>query len=364
MRKREHAQNESRRQLQAMSDMLRLTWCLSGLLLLSAQSLAQDNPLFQSDDPLQITLELPLTTLVKDRNDRPVVEGVMRFRKPGGATAEIGMTMTTRGRSRLDYCRFPPIKINLQKKQTEGTVFQGQNKLKIVTHCRDGATHDRYLRQEFGIYKAYNALSGFSYRVRWVTVTYKDTENKRDDEVHDAFFIESNSEIEERLGRTRSLQNRIPSERLDPVESSKYALFQFLIANTDWSMLKGPGEEGCCHNGKVMLVPGSTTNWVVLPYDFDQAGLINTRYAIPSEGLKIRSVKQRLYRGRCRHNGQLDGTIRLFNERRGELETHLVPDSLSERDQKSAKKYVDAFYDIVNKPKKRQRKLLEACVGS
>lgn len=57
-----------------------------------------------------------------------------------------------------------------------------------------------------------------------------------------------------------------------------------------------------------------------MPYDFDQAGIINTRYAMPAPQLGIKSVTQRLYRGRCIHNEQLDGVIDLFNERREGLE--------------------------------------------
>jgi hypothetical protein len=317
-----------------------------------------------SDEPLAITIEMPLTTIIRDGSSKPMVDGTISFRDTDGSRATIQISMTTRGRSRLEYCRFPPLKLNLKKKQAKGTLFDGQNKLKIVTHCRDGDTHQRYLRQEFGIYKVYNVLTDFSFRARWITVTYKDNEGKRDDEVHDAFFIESNREVGERHGRERVMNNTILSSQLDPVESSRYALFQYLIANTDWSMLKGPGEEGCCHNGKILRVPGSTENWVVLPYDFDQAGLIKTRYALPAEALRIRSVRQRLYRGRCRHNAELAATIALFNERREAMEVYLVPQELSEKEQDKLRDYVDDFFEIINDPKKQQKKLLQACVGT
>ena len=317
-----------------------------------------------SDEPLAITIEIPLTTIIKDADSKPMLDGTISFRDTDGSHATIQISMTTRGRSRLKYCRFPPLKLNLKKKQAKGTLFDGQDKLKIVTHCRDGDTHQRYLRQEFGIYKVYNVLTDFSFRARWITVTYKDSEGKRDDEVHDAFFIESNREVGERHGRERVMNNRILSSQLDPVESSRYVLFQYLIANTDWSMIKGPGEEGCCHNGKVLRLPGSTQNWVVLPFDFDQAGLIKTRYALPAEALKIRSVRQRLYRGRCRHNAELPATIALFNERREAMEIYLVPEELSKREQNRAQDYVDDFFEIINDPKKKQKKLLKACVGA
>jgi hypothetical protein len=129
-------------------------------------------------------------------------------------------------------------------------------------------------------------------------------------------------------------------------------------------MLKGPDDEGCCHNGKILREPGSTQGWVVLPYDFDQAGLINTSYSIPAEGLRIRSVRTRLYRGRCLHNGQLADTIAQFNESRPALESHLAPAELSDSKRNYALKYVGKFFETVNDPKKQQRELYEACVGS
>ena len=334
------------------------------LLLATLECAAQGDPLFLSDDPLEITIEMPMNTLIRDAESKPEIPGILRLRGNDGQSVSIEMTMTTRGRSRLDYCRFPPLKVNLKKGQTDGTVLAGQNKIKIVTHCRDGNLHERYLRQEFGIYKTYNALTDYSYRARWLTVIYVDSDGKRDKETRPAFFIESNRELAARHGRERATENRIPAGNLNPVETSKYAMFQFLIANTDWSMLKGPGDEGCCHNGKILLEPGTTSDWIVVPYDFDQAGLISTKYASPAPALRIRSVRQRLYRGRCRHNSEADSTIALFNEKRAEIEKHLVPQEISDSMRSRSAKYVDAFYEIVNDPKKRQKKVIEKCIGA
>jgi len=331
---------------------------------LAMGSHAQSYELFGSDEPLEVTIDMPLRPVIIKAADNPVVEGRIRFTDSDGDAVSIDMSMTTRGRSRLTYCKFPPLKMNLNRAQASGTLFDGQNKLKIVTHCRNGTLHLYYLQHEFEIYKAYNRLTDFSYRVRWAKITYHDSEGRRRDQVHDAFFIESTAGLAARLGRERIKENKIASARLDPVASSKYALFQFLIGNTDWSMTKGPAEEDCCHNGKVLGKPGSSLNLAVVPYDFDQAGLINTRYAMPAERLRLRSVRQRLYRGRCRHNGQLDATIVLFNARRKQLESHLASVKLPKRQQKTALKYIDDFYKVVNNPKKKQRQLDEACVGA
>lgn len=336
---------------------------IPAVLLLSLFAVAQGETLFQSDAPLEITIEMPLKTLIRRAKEKPEIPGLIQFRGDDGKTVSIDMVMTTRGRSRLDYCQFPPLKIDLDKSQAKGTIFEGQNKLKIVTHCKDGDIHQRYLEQEFGIYKAYNQLSDFSFRARWLTVHYKDSDNDGEVETHNAFFIESDRELAARHGLERVEQNKISSAILDPVESSRYAMFQYLIANTDWSMLLGPADEGCCHNGKVLKKPGADDGYIVVPYDFDQSGLMNTRYAMPADALNIRSVRQRLYRGRCRHNDQLESAIALFNEKRAVMEKYLLPESLPPRLRNTTSTYIDAFYKIVNDPDDLQRQVIDACIG-
>ncbi len=304
-----------------------------------------------------------METIVDDAERRPVVEGVLHYTDERGQKISLQIEMNTRGNSRLEYCRFPPLKINLKRKQTKGTLFEGQNKLKVVTRCRYGSTFERYLHQEFGIYRAFNVVANRSFRVRMLRATYRDSSGGRKDEVQPAYFVETDNEVAARYGMDEIDINRISSAQLDPAHTSKFSLFQFLIGNTDWSVIKGPGNEDCCHNGKLIIPPGSQDGWIVLPYDFDQAGLINTKYSLPAEGLGIQSVRQRVFRGRCRNIHQLENTIAIFNERRAAIEAELLPTVLEGRNRKVAARYIDDFYKIINDPRKRQNKLTKRCIG-
>ena len=319
-------------------------------------------PLFEDQTKLDVIIEMPMETIVDDAEDRPEVAGVLRYTDAGSEVA-LDFTMTTRGHSRLVYCRFPPLSMNLKKKQVEGTLFEGQNKLKIVTRCRRGRSFERYLLQEFGIYGAYNLLTDSSIRARQLSVTYRDSEGERKDEVQRAFLLESDDEVAERLSMEPIKSSTIDPAQLDSRHANVFALFQYLIANTDWSMLKGPGSEPCCHNGKVIITPGTTNGWIVLPYDFDQAGLLNTRYSMPADGLGIRSVRQRVFRGRCLNLGHLDESIEKFNELRPQIEEALNPPELDKSSRKKALKYIDDFYEIVNDPKKRKKEIEDLCLG-
>lgn len=327
-------------------------------------SMDADRPMFECDDVFEFELEVPAKILKRRKEDRPVVDAVLRYQAEDGETVVLDAQVTTRGHSRLETCDYPPLSLLLEKKSAKGTVFAGQKKLKIVLQCRKGSRYLDYLRQEFGVYKAYGVVAEPAFRVRMLNITFRDSENPKREEQHVAFFIESIKEVATRSGLERVELNVVPPKHLDARNSSIYELFQFLIANTDWSKTKGPGDEDCCHNGKVLRPPGSETGWFVLPYDFDQSGLINAPYAMPHDRLPIRSVTQRLFRGRCEYFDHLDETIALFNERRPEIERAFASGGVSDRTDKSQRKYIARFYDIVNDPAKRRKYIEDRCRGS
>ncbi len=324
-------------------------------------STSAEKPLFECDEAIAFELELPMKTLYRHAESRPDLDGLLRYVDSQGETLTFDVRVTTRGHSRLELCKFPPLSINFERKQVENTIFAGQNKLKIVTPCRRGERYKDYLHQEYGIYKAYSMVADLSFRVRMIEITFRDSEGKMKPEVKAAFFIESIKEVATRSGMETVKQNRIPPRHLDPANSSIFEMFQFLIANTDWSNTKGPGDENCCHNGKVLRAPGEELGWVVLPYDFDQAGLINTSYALPHDQLPIRRVSQRLFRGRCKNFDYLDETIALFNREREAIETALASGGLSRKVLSRQTDYVAKFYDIINDPGDRKRYIEDRC---
>jgi len=324
---------------------------------------AAERPLFECDTPLEFALELPMKTLLRRAEDRPVLDGKLNYTDQRGEQIVFDVQVTTRGHSRLEICKFPPLSVIFEKKQVKGTIFAGQKKLKIVTQCRSGAGYLDFLRHEYGIYKAYNVVAEPSFRVRLVNITFRDSQNKRKDDVQVAFFIESLREVGGRSELESVKLNKIPPRHLDAENSSIYELFQFLIANTDWSKTKGPGDEECCHNGKVLREPGSESGWFVLPYDFDQAGLINVPYAVPHERLPIRHVTQRLFRGRCEFIDHLDDTAEQFNRERTAIEAALASGGISEKRQRAQADYVARFYDIINDPGLRERHVEDRCRG-
>ncbi len=321
-------------------------------------------PLFESDETLVLTIEAPMRDLIKKRKDKPELDAVVSYVDASGKTHVISATISSRGNHRLETCDFPPLRLEFGKGAGVGTVFEDQRKLKMVTRCGRGSDMEAWLYQEYGIYRAYNVITDLSYRVRKLEVIYRDTESKRWKREFPAFFIESTRAVAARHNRVSIRPPYIEDNQYDLRETTNKLLFQYLIANTDFAVKKGPSGEGCCHNGRVIGERGSQSGWVVLPYDFDQAGIVNTDYALPDKRLRIRTVSTRLYRGFCWQNESLPDTIGLFNAQREEITAALVRPEVSSTRQRRTNRFVDQFYDIVNDPGELQERIKDKCRGA
>ncbi len=332
------------------------------LLLLPVAVAADDLPLFASDDTLDITIELPLRTLVRRASDRPVVDAVASYVDADGQVISRPIKVSTRGKSRLEVCSFPPLSLSIErKKDAKGTVFEGQKSLKLVTHCRGSRDYRSYVLQEQGIYEAFNVLTDVSFRTRRLSITYRDTDRNGAETVEPGFLIESIGEVAARTGLERQKVPKVSAGQLDPAYTTLLTMFQYMVGNTDWSAKLGPEGSNCCHNGRVLSPPGRQDGWMVVPYDFDQTGVVNPDYAEPVPEFRIRSVRQRVWRGFCAHNEHLDDVVALFNERRSEIESALLVPGI--RRPKKTTDYIDDFYKVINDPKKRQSRIDNRCRG-
>jgi hypothetical protein len=83
-----------------------------------------------------------------------------------------------RGKSRAVACQFPPLLLNFPAKELGGTWFDGENRLKLATHCEQNEAFERYQAIEYTAYRVLNLLTDTSLRVRPVEVTYYDTKKR------------------------------------------------------------------------------------------------------------------------------------------------------------------------------------------
>jgi hypothetical protein len=110
------------------------------------------------------------------------------------------------------------------------------------------------------------------------------------------FLIESEADLAARTGGEILHIPNVNRLSLNTRQAAISFAFQYLIGNTDWGLVAAIGDENCCHNGIMLDIGGSHFH---VPYDFDQAGLVNAQYAKPSAEVRTRSVRNRRYRGYC-----------------------------------------------------------------
>lgn len=322
-----------------------------------------DAPLFASDQTLTLSIEAPIRELIRYKGRKSEYDAVVRYIDDKGEPVTLDAKIMSRGNARLESCDFPPIRLEFDRDKADGTVFAGQRRLKMVTHCQRGRSGTRWVLQEYGIYRAYNVITDYSYKVRKLDVTYQDSESERWNRNAPAFFIEATGAAAARLGMDTVRPPDVKTEQYNLVQTTSQMLFQYLIANTDFSVKRGPEGEGCCHNGRVIAPRGEQAGWIVLPYDFDQAGIINTDYALPDRRLGIRQVTARLYRGFCWQNEALKEAAAVFTHKREAITAALIPTEISASRQARIRRYIERFYDTINDPAELEEDLLAKCRG-
>jgi len=322
-----------------------------------------DKKLFKSDIPLRLTLTAPLALIYSERDkSKTYSHAKLSFVDDEKKDVNLDIGLRVRGNFRLNKknCSNPPLKFVIGK-NAKGTYFSKQKELKLVLPCKRRPRYQEFIYLEYLSYKIYNLLSEDSYRVRLAELTLVDSDNRHKTVVYDTFFIEPHKRLAKRIKKAKLGIQRVKLEQLESRSLAVQNLFQYMIANTDFSTLTGAEGETCCHN--VKLFKGKTdTKVLAIPYDFDSTGLVNAPYAVPGRAVKISSVKTRRYRGFCEQNDHLKQAIPRFNETRKEIIALFKNmKGLSPKATNRALKYLDRFYETINNPEMLQKKILKRC---
>jgi len=320
--------------------------------------------LFSTEGALEVTLKAPWRDVVRNKKNQEAYPAQIEFKNSDGTSTTLDITVERRGVKRQEACKFPPIRLRMEKEEVKDTAFRGEKSLKMVTHCENSSRYDQYYILEMLAYRIYNLLTDYSFRVRTLDVTYVDSDNGKSEGPRFAFLIEDDSDVAKRNGVKKLSIPRIHPKRLDPYQGSVMALFQYMIGNVDWAALIGPDPEECCHNVKLVgpepLQDGDLA--VAVPYDFDSSGLVDAPYAAPHESLPIRSVKQRLYRGYCIHNPSMeDARQRILSQKSAILALIEQESRLTSSPKKKALRYLDEFFETIEDDKDFNDDIIQEC---
>jgi len=348
-----------------------MRYFLIALILLAFGAAADDktterNPLFQDDVVLKAVLTAPIAQAYaqRDQDVRIYIPGQWSYTTAEGTTQRLDVSIRTRGIFRREYCELPPLQLNFKKKQLKGTLFAGQNKLKVVAPCQNGAISQQHVILEYLAYRTFEILTDHSFGTRLVRLSYVDSEEKMQPWTDLVFVIEDDDDMAKRLGLMKLSVVENHFDQLDHSTTALVELFQLLIGNNDYSVMQGPEGSECCHNSEILARKDNADIRIPVPYDFDLSGLVNTKYAAPPSHLPIRFVRTRFYRGFCQPPGVLEDAIAKVQSKREEiLALFANTKELEPKRKDKTLKYIEDYFEIFDDPKKLQKEVFGRCRG-
>jgi len=322
------------------------------------------DPLFASDDIIEVRMEAPFRTIMQDRLIEEEIPAVFQYVNSSGDTIQFDVGLQTRGhfRHQPDICDFAPLRLNFKKSETKDTLFDHQDKLKLVTHCESSSpSFEQHVLSEYLVYRVFNLMTDVSFRVRLLRVIYVDTARKNKEKVSLAFLIEHRDRLAKRIDNAVIETSRVSLQDLNSDYTNLASVFHYFIGNTDFSPIATALDKNCCHNHSLFGNEGEDIYSV--PYDFDLSGFVNAPYARPNPRFKLRNVRDRRYRGRCFNNSRIPASVERFFVKREEIYSLIDRQNLmTNAKRKSLLRFVDDFYKSLNSPEKITKELNKDCV--
>ena len=320
---------------------------------------AEAIPLFQGREPVEIVLTADWKTVQRDRKvtSKTLYPGTMAIVKDGVAGTPFAIELRTRGHVRRDprMCGFAPLRLELPKDKTKGTIFEGHGKVKLGTHCQGDGLYQQYTLKDYLANLLHHTLTPRSLRARLAKVTYAETNGGKEPYTKLGILFE---DVDDMAARAEMRELPVPRQMFRYVDQPQLlfmSMFQYMIGNVDYSIL-------ALHN-VIMLDDAKMVRYTV-PYDFDYSGLVNAHYAIPAKGLPIPSVRDRLYRGPCKTEAEVNEALTVFREKQAELlalPATLTQYGLNEGSRKDAEKYLAEFFELVNRPDRVKKTFVTDC---
>jgi hypothetical protein len=317
---------------------------------------SQITKLFEEQTPIKLTLVTDVIAIQNDKSEDPeYIKGMLIYHVSTYEFETFDMKVKARGKTRrlTELCDFPPLKFNFKKNNTKNTIFEGQDKLKFVSQCRQDEIFKDFLYEEYLLYKTYNVLTENSYRTRLVEIVIKDKQLRVDPIVMSGFLIEDDELFEKRTESKKFNEVVYSQDSCEAQSLDVLSMFQYMIGNTDWYI-------NTKHNIDIFQKKDGTL--IPVPYDFDFAGVINMPYAMPSKEIPIRRVTQRYFKGSCRELEAYESAISLFNSKQQEIYNLYNSFTYVEKPViRKSIRYYNKFYKILNDPSLVESSFYQAC---
>ena len=305
---------------------------------------------FEEESTVNATLEMDLKDLLAKKAPDRFLPATISFTTKDGTTITEKIEASVRGNFRRETCFMPGLKLNF-KKDTNSSLYKFKE-LKLSNGCNTGDESGQLVVKEFLAYKMYNLLTDMSLRVRFMNVSFKDVSGKKKPYTQYAFLIEDVDEMAKRNNMVEIEGTQYNTEQTNRDQMTIVTLFEYLIANTDWSV-------PAYHNVKLIGPKDVTgTRPYVVAYDFDICGFVDPPYATIDEQLQeqISSVRERLNRGFPRTMEELKIAVKLYNDKKEKIIGMIKSNEyLSSKEKSKSVSYIEDFYKIINNDRDLQR---------
>ena len=108
------------------------------LLTASRAAAAAGDPLFESDELLEVSIAGPFQDILDERHATDYFRGHLSYRDGDETPVDLDVRIRTRGNFRRENCDYPPVWLKFRKSEVRDTLFEGQRRLKLVVHCERG----------------------------------------------------------------------------------------------------------------------------------------------------------------------------------------------------------------------------------
>jgi len=330
-------------------------WVFIFLIVLFQHSFAQDVPLFQKKEIINLRADGSIKSIKKKSNDSTFVTGKFQYDKGNDQWVTMPVKARVRGNYRLKNCYFPPLKLKFSKKDSKATPFEGNKTLKLVVPCKTSADKNILIRKEYLCYQFYQALSPYYFRTRLANLELTEISKKKPRTYELlTFFVEDNSMVATR-GNGKVIDKKgISPGVFDEKQSLRNDFFQYMIGNADWSAVFQ-------HNSNTLFVNGK---YIPLSYDFDMAGFVNAAYSHENPPtLGTGDPRERVYRGFCKSESAMQEIRKEFLEKESVI--HGIIDQhesyFAKYELKDMHDYLNEFFEILKSDSRFKSSIVESC---
>ncbi|MCU0403002.1 MAG: hypothetical protein MUE99_00505 [Chitinophagaceae bacterium] len=311
-----------------------------------AQKIQSTKNFFKDTTIIKVSVKTDIKNLQKNKS-KPVFQPAAFTWHNADSSGDIteNVKIKQRGNARKDQCLLAALMIDFSIKGTPSRL-QNLGEIKWVAPCNFNRESEQWILKEFIVYKMYNAITDLSFRVRLIELTLIDEKNRLKPITNYAFAIEPADDLAKRLKFEEFKEAKIFTEQTNRAQTTLVNMFQFMIGNTDWSVPN-------YHNVKLFRAADSIQAApYLIPYDFDYAGIVNTSYAVPYEGLPITSVQERYYLGFSRTMEEINLVLEIMQQKKDTLQKVIRDFGLLNKNHKGQMMdYMNEFFELIKSEK-------------